>query len=89
LIIVASVRCVFRHWLKFDPVQRSLSTLGEVSRLLDAKAPQDAAALKAWLPSISQNVAEAAKEGGFLGFGGVRISDAEKAALADINKTLA
>jgi len=72
-----------------DVVQRSLSTLGEVSRLLDTKAPQDAAPFKAWLRGISQNVAEAAKEGGFLGFGGVRVSDAEKATLSDINKTLA
>jgi len=34
-------------------------------------------------------VAEASKEGGFLGFGGIRVSDAEKATLADINKALA
>jgi hypothetical protein len=66
-----------------------LSQLGEVSRLLDAKAPQDAEPFKAWLRGISQNVADAAKEGGFLGFGGVQVSDAEKATLADINKTLA
>jgi len=72
-----------------DVVQRSLSTLGDVSRLLDAKSPQDAEAFKAWLRGISQRVAEASKEGGFLGFGGVQVSDAEKATLADINKTLA
>jgi hypothetical protein len=33
-------------------------------------------------------VAEAAKEGGVLGFGGVPVSDAEKATLADISKAL-
>jgi hypothetical protein len=33
-------------------------------------------------------VAEAAVEGGFLGFGGVRVSDAEKATLDDIAKAL-
>jgi hypothetical protein len=72
-----------------DAVQRSLAALGEVSRILDAKAPKDAAPFKAWLRGISQSVAEASKEGGFLGFGGVQVSDAEKATLADINKTLA
>lgn len=72
-----------------DVVQRSLSTLGDVARLLDGKAPQDAAPFKAWLQGISQKVAEASKEGGFLGFGGVQVSDAEKATLADINETLA
>jgi hypothetical protein len=33
-------------------------------------------------------VAEAAAEGGFLGFGGVQVSEAEKATLADIAKAL-
>jgi hypothetical protein len=48
---------------------------------LEAKAPEDAPAFKAWLQAIAQRVAEAAKEGGFMGFGGVRVSDAEKATL--------
>jgi hypothetical protein len=59
-----------------------------VAALLDAKAPNDAAAFKSWLQSISQQVAEAAKEGGFLGFGGVQVSDAEKATLAEISSAL-
>jgi hypothetical protein len=71
-----------------DAVQRSLANLREVSAILDAKAPQDAAAFKSWLRTISQNVAEASSEGGFLGIGGVKVSDAEKATLADISKAL-
>lgn len=71
-----------------DVVQRSLSILEEVSRLLETKAPNEFAAFKAWLQGISQNIAEASKEGGFLGFGGVQVTDAEKATLADINRTL-
>ena len=71
-----------------DIVQRSLDNLREVAAILDAKAPSDAAAFKAWLNGISQQVADAAMEGGFLGFGGVRVSDAEKATLADIAKAL-
>jgi hypothetical protein len=71
-----------------DLVQRSLDNLREVSAIVDAKAPGDAAAFKAWLRDISQKVAEAAVEGGFLGLGGVRVSDAEKATLADIANAL-
>ena len=71
-----------------DVVKRSLENLREVSAILDAKAPGDAAAYKAWLQGISQKVAEAAKEGGTLGFGGVQVSDAEKLALEDIAKAL-
>jgi hypothetical protein len=59
-----------------------------VSAILNAKAPGDAAAFKTWLRTISQKVAEASSEGGFLGIGGVQVSDAEKATLADIAKAL-
>jgi hypothetical protein len=69
-------------------VRRSLNILREVSAIVDTKAPGDAAAFKAWLRGISHNVAEAAMEGGVLGLGGVRVSDAEKATLADIAKAL-
>jgi hypothetical protein len=69
-------------------VRRSLENLREVSAIVDTKAPGDADAFKAWLCGISQKVAEAAKEGGFLGIGGVRVSDAERATLADIAKAL-
>jgi hypothetical protein len=69
-------------------VPRSLDNLREVSVILDTKAPGDAAAFKALLCAISQKVAEASVEGGFLGFGGVNVSDAEKATLADIAKAL-
>jgi hypothetical protein len=71
-----------------DVVQRSLENLREVSAILAAKAPGDAPAFKAWLNSIGQKVAEASSEGGFLGIGGVQVSDKEKATLADISTAL-
>lgn len=71
-----------------DCVQRSLACLREVSAILDAKAPDNAGAFKAWLCGISEKVAEASVEGAFLGFGGMRVSDAEKATLTDIAKAL-
>jgi hypothetical protein len=66
----------------------AIETLRKVSALLDAKAPGDAAAFKAWLRAIAQRVAEAAKEGGFLSFGGVQVSEAEKATLTEISAAL-
>ena len=72
-----------------DIKAKALDALRQVTTLLTAKAPGDAAAYKAWLAHISQNVAEASKEGGFLGFGGVQVSDAEKATLAEISAALA
>jgi hypothetical protein len=71
-----------------DIKARSIEGLRQASALLDAKAPQDAAAVKGWLRQISLNVAEAASEGGFMGFGGVPVSEAEKATLAEIDAAL-
>ena len=71
-----------------DYVQRSLAGLRDVCVIVDRKAPADAAAFKAWLYGIGEKVAEASREGGFLGFGGVTVSDAEKAALGDIASLL-
>jgi hypothetical protein len=68
--------------------QKCIETLRRVSALLDAKAPDDAAAFKGWLRHISQRVAEAANEGGFLGIGGIQVSEAEKATLAEISNAL-
>jgi hypothetical protein len=69
-------------------VAKSLEVLKKAVAIVAAKAPGEAAAFKGWLQHISQAVAEAATEGGFLGFGGVRVSDAEKATLAQISASL-
>jgi hypothetical protein len=67
-----------------DIKTKSIDSLREVSSLLAAKAPGDAAAFKGWLRQISQSTAEAATEGGSLFGGGVQVSDAEKATLGEI-----
>ena len=68
--------------------QKCIETLRQVSALVDAKAPNDAVAFKGWLRHVSQRMAEAANEGGFLGIGGIQISEAEKATLAEISSAL-
>jgi hypothetical protein len=67
---------------------KAIEELRAVAGLLDTKAPGDAPAFKNWLREIAQKAAEAANEGGFLGFGGVPVSDAEKATLAEITAAL-
>ena len=67
---------------------KAIAGLAEVGQLLDAKAPTDAPGVKAWLKHIAEKVAGASSEGGFLGFGGVKVSDAEKATLGEIAAAL-
>ena len=71
-----------------DIVPEALAALKSTSALLDSKAPADAAAFKAWLGGVAKAVAEASAEGGFLGFGGVQVSEAEKATLAQVASAL-
>ena len=85
---ILAMRERFAHAEPKECVQRSLASLREVTAIVDAKAPGEAAAFKSWLRTISQRVAEAAVEGSFLGFGGVRVSAAETATLRDISKAL-
>ena len=63
--------------------------LRRTSALLTTKAtPEETAEIKGWLAKVAQATAEAAKEGGFLGFGGTSVSDQEKAALSMLNTAL-
>ena len=66
---------------------KCIDTLGQAGVVVDSKAPDDAAAFKGWLRLISQHVAEASSESGFLG-GGPPVSDKEKATLQDISSAL-
>src|SRR6516164_2002048 len=71
-----------------DIPAKCIETLRQAAAVVDAKAPGDAAGFKGWLRQISQHVAEASKEGGFLGIGSVRVSEAEKATLTKISSAL-
>jgi hypothetical protein len=53
-----------------------------------AKSPQEAQEFKTWLMSIARGAAEAAKEGGFLGFGGTQVSEKEQNALSQLGAAL-
>jgi hypothetical protein len=67
---------------------RALEELRDTAKILDAAASEESGPFKAWLVNIAKLVAEAATEGGFLGFGGERDSAAEHATLAEISAAL-
>ena len=68
--------------------QQVIAGLTRVGQILDAKAPADAAAFKAWLKHIAEQVAEAASEGGFLGIGGIKVTEAERASIGEVAQAL-
>ncbi|HRO12145.1 hypothetical protein [Amaricoccus sp.] len=64
-----------------EVVDAAVAELQAVTALVAAKAPESAPGFREWLKSIAGKVAEAGTEGGFLGFGGEKVSAAEKATL--------
>jgi hypothetical protein len=67
----------------------TLAELGAAARMLDRACPVESGGFRKWLEEVARIVAEAATEGGLLGFGGARVSDAERATLAEIRAALA
>jgi len=63
-----------------------LGTIKEAVDAIATRSPNDAQAARSFLVDVATKVAESSKEGGFLGIGGTRVSDAEKAAI-DLIKT--
>jgi hypothetical protein len=64
----------------------------EISRaneIVSAKAsPEEAEAFRAWIIECAQRAADAAKEGGFMGFHAERVSQGEKDMLAQLRSAL-
>jgi hypothetical protein len=70
--------------------QQILEELAEVNRIVSAKAtPEEADAYRDWLKTAAQEAANAAKEGGFLGFHAERVSDGEQQMLDKLAEVLA
>ena len=67
------------------PGEQVLAELREVNGIVAARATaEETAAFGQWLIATAQAAADAAKEGGFLGFGAVQVSDREKAMLDQV-----
>jgi hypothetical protein len=67
--------------------------LDEISRaneIVSAKAsPEEAEAFRTWIMECAQSAADAAKEGGFMGFHAERVSQGEEDMLAQLRSALA
>ncbi len=68
--------------------QHSIDAIREAASIVAAKAPDESAAYNAFLMDIANRVANSAKEGSTLGFGGTKVSEGEAKALADIAAAL-
>jgi hypothetical protein len=67
-----------------------LDELRSVDAIVSAKAtPEETAAFRAWLLATAQAAADAAKEGGFMGFGAVQVSEGEQKMLDQLQSALA
>nr|WP_218852040.1 hypothetical protein [Nocardioides panaciterrulae] len=67
-----------------------LAELREVHDIVAAKAsPEESAAFGEWLVGAARAAAEAAREGGFLGFHAVRVSEREQAMIDRVRETVA
>jgi hypothetical protein len=67
----------------------ALEACRTLAALIDRKAtPAEAGELKQWLAGIARRTGQAAKEGSFLGLGGVQVSESEAAAIRDVARAL-
>ena len=67
-----------------------LDELRAVNQIVTEKAtPEEAEAFRKWLLDAAQRTADAAKEGGFLGFNAVRVSEGEQKMLDKLREVLA
>ncbi|MCX7790349.1 MAG: hypothetical protein N2378_06885, partial [Chloroflexaceae bacterium] len=71
-----------------DPA-RAVAACRAAGELLARKAPPEVTAeVREWLIDLGQEVARAAIEGGFMGMGGQRVNERERAILAEIAAAL-
>jgi hypothetical protein len=62
-----------------DATERILDELRAINELLSSKAtPDEADEFRDWVRDAAQAAAKAAREGGFMGFGGVLVSEREQ-----------
>jgi hypothetical protein len=70
--------------------QEILEELADVNRIVSAKAtPEEADAYRDWLRTAAQEAANAAKEGGFMGFRAELVSEGEQRMLDKLAEVLA
>ena len=69
--------------------QQVLDEIKAAYGIVAAKAtPEETTAYREWLLATARAAADAAKEGGFMGFGAVQVSEGEKAMIERLQETL-
>jgi hypothetical protein len=68
--------------------QKAVESCVAAAAIVAQKSPAEADEFKQWLMTIATRTSEAAKEGGFLGIGGTRVSEKEKTELAALASAL-
>jgi len=64
------------------------STIRNAVDAVERHSPAEAQPYKTWLAAVARKVAEASKEGGFLGIGGTLVSAKEEEALKELDEVL-
>ncbi|XDA99116.1 hypothetical protein AB1M95_04190 [Sulfitobacter sp. LCG007] len=85
---MGGVKALIKGKKPLEASEAAVKRLGEIAGIVDRVAPEHAAEFRAFLMAVATKTAEAAKEGGFLGFGGVPISEAEHKTLDDLRGQL-
>ena len=84
-----SADVVHSFWIPALAGKMVLDELSAVNDILNAKATaEEADAFRRWLLEVAQAAANAAKEGGFMGFHAVRVSEGEEKMLQQMRETL-
>jgi hypothetical protein len=81
-----------KHALDLHPrtaPQQIADELRRVAGIVSEKAtPEEADAFRQWMVAAARDAADAAKEGGFMGIGAVRVSEGEERMLATLREIL-
>jgi len=73
---------------KAQVIDTTIEKLAGASRILASKSTEAVETYRQWVLSVANDVANAAKEGAVLGFGGTRVSSAEHEVLQQIDAAL-
>lgn len=76
------------RWDAANVRQMAIASCQQCAKLLKKIPAAEAQAYKEFVYTVSRKVAEAAREGGVMGFGGQAISEPEQSLLNDISRTL-
>ena len=89
-----SIKGLVKSGTDFDTIKATLRQAAidkartAVSILKQKSTPEDVKAYQDFLLNLGNRVANAAKEGSFLGFGGERVSEPERSLLAELTQSL-